>query len=353
MFSISTRSPPARRRIGASIVSSLFVSDTRPFCNFQHLLLSISPPCYSYYSRLSNAKMAAVTKKVNAHSYTTLQPEGIAVPRPSASLVLLDAQNRILLTHRTSTIGSFANAHVFPGGNQDPKDASPEFCAIRETFEETGVLLTNPEPPSSLLPQFSQIRRDVHSRTHSLTFNQFLKENGLEADVGGLIPFTTWITPPTMKKRYETHMFLGFLPLSSSSTSSSSSSSQLPTSDGGVETVSTTFMTAEEILTGLKQNSIILFPPQAYLVTRLARFLNDKGLKVEEQRERIKKWIEEEGVGKYVFEPRPEGKTKDGKRLILGYGPRGDVNRKSVLRFGKTGLPADLQIVEATEAAKL
>ncbi|KAK6520033.1 hypothetical protein TWF506_000324 [Arthrobotrys conoides] len=344
MFSISTRSPPARRLLGASISSSFsryfVVSDST----------RILPPCYSYYNCLNLKSNMAMAKKVNAHSYTTLQPEGVAVPRPSASLVLLDAQNRILLTHRTSTIGSFANAHVFPGGNQDAKDTSPEFCAIRETFEETGVLLTNPPPPSSLLPQFPQIRKDIHSRSHSLSFGQFLEENGLEADVGGLIPFTTWITPPTMKKRYETHMFLGFLPVSSSL---SSSSTQLPTSDGGVETVSTTFMTAEEILTGLKQNSIILFPPQAYLVTRLATFLNDRGLKVEEQRERIKRWIEEEGVGKYVFEPRPEGKTKDGKRLILGYGPRGDANRKSVLRFGKTGLPADLQIVETTEAAKL
>ncbi|KAK6344728.1 hypothetical protein TWF718_006686 [Orbilia javanica] len=348
MFSISTRLSPARR-FGASISSSFFAPETRPFCK---LLLSPPTSCSSYYYNNNlNAKMA--TKKVNAHSYTTLQPEGVAVPRPSASLVLLDSQNRILLTHRTSTIGSFANAHVFPGGNQDAKDTSPEFCAVRETFEETGVLLTIPPPPSSLIPQFPQIRKDIHSRTHPLSFNQFLEENGLQADVGGLIPFTKWITPPTMKKRYETHMFLGFLPLSSSSSVDSSSSTQLPTSDGGVETVSTTFMTAEEILVGLKENSIILFPPQAYLVTRLARFLSDRGLGVEEQREKIKQWIEEEGVGKYVFEPRPEGKTKDGKRLILGYGPRGDVNRKSVLKFGKGGMPEDLQIVEATEAAKL
>ncbi|KAK6522872.1 hypothetical protein TWF281_002302 [Arthrobotrys megalospora] len=330
MFSISMR-PPAQR-IGASLSRSRFLPSSTPF----------------KLTTTYNAKMAA--PKVNAHSYTTLQPEGVAVPRPSASLVLLDAQNRILLTHRTSTIGSFANAHVFPGGNQDAKDTSPEFCAVRETFEETGVLLTNPPPPSSLLPSFPQIRKDIHSRTHSLTFNQFLESNNLSADVDGLIPFTTWITPPTMKKRYETHMFLGFLPLSASV---DSSSTQLPTSDGGVETVSTTFMSAAEILAGLKTNSIILFPPQAYLVTRLSRFTNDGSLSVEQQRDAIKRWIEEEGVGKYVFEPRPEGKTKDGKRLVLGYGPRGDPHRKSVLKFGKGGMPADLEIVEAIEVAKL
>ncbi|KAK6496868.1 hypothetical protein TWF481_001850 [Arthrobotrys musiformis] len=316
------RSSASYRRLGASVsLLSKYVFETGYSC-----------------------KMAA--RKVNAHSYTTLQPEGVAVPRPSASLVLLDSQNRILLTHRTSTIGSFANAHVFPGGNQDAKDTSPEFCAIRETFEETGILLTTPPPSASLVQRFPEIRRDVHSREHPLSFNKFLEESGLEADVGGLIPFTTWITPPTMKKRYETRMFLGFLP-----SGALVDSSQLPSSDG-TETTSTSFMTAQEILTKLKENEIILFPPQAYLITRLSKFLGD-GKGVEEQRERIKRWIGEEGVGRYVFEPRPEGKTKDGKRLILGYGPRGDLNRKSVLRFGKGGMPADLQIVEATEAAKL
>ncbi|EPS41845.1 hypothetical protein H072_4222 [Dactylellina haptotyla CBS 200.50] len=289
--------------------------------------------------------------KVNPHSYTTVQPTGVAVPRPSASLVLLDSQNRILLTHRTSTIGSFANAHVFPGGNQDPEDTSSEFCAIRETFEETGVLLTTSPAPSSLVSTFPEVRKAIHS--HKLKFSDFLSSNNLAADVDSLIPYTTWITPPTMKKRYETKMFLAFLPVSSSVEGTVEENVNLPTSDGGVETLSASFMTANEILAALGKNEIILFPPQAYLITRLSRFTNDTSLSVQQQREAIKSWIEQEGVGKYVFEPRPEGKTKDGKRLILGYGPRGDPHRKSVLKFGKGGMPADLQIMEATEAAKL
>ncbi|KAK6340160.1 hypothetical protein TWF730_001929 [Orbilia blumenaviensis] len=350
MFSISTRasSSPAyvSRRIGAftplSRLSSVAASNTR------YKVLSLSP--------VNTTKMTAAGK-TNPHSYTTLQPEGVAVPRPSASLVLLDAQNRILLTHRTSTIGSFANAHVFPGGNQDPSDPSAAFCAIRETFEETGVLLTTTPPPPSLIPEFPRIRRDIHDRSHSLSFSQFLDENGLVADVEGLIPFTTWITPPTMKKRYETRMFLAFLPLSSSSvdTDTHHHQEQVPTSDGGLETLSTTFLPASTILSNLKSNSIILFPPQAYLITRLSEFTNDSSIGVEEQRDRIKKWVleGEEKVGEYVFEPRPEGKTKDGKRLVLGYGPRGDKRRKSVLKFGKGGMPADLEIVEVGEVAKL
>ncbi|KAF3913888.1 hypothetical protein ABW21_db0204216 [Orbilia brochopaga] len=288
--------------------------------------------------------MAANKPAVNPHSYTTMQPGGVAKPRPSA---------RILLTHRTSSVGSFANAHVFPGGNLDADDPSPEFCAIRETFEETGVLLTTPPPPSTLTATFGDARRQIHAR--NITFAEWLARNNLAADTGSLLPFTTWITPPTMKKRYETRMFLAFLPADdiTASTQSKESTAQLPTADGGVETVSATFMTAAEILAALKANKIILFPPQAYLVTRLAAFTSDGSVTVSRQRERIRAWLESEGMGAWVFEPRQEGMTKDGRRLILGYGPRGDPGSKTVTRFGKNGMPEGLEIVPADVASKL
>ncbi|KAJ6261767.1 hypothetical protein Dda_2566 [Drechslerella dactyloides] len=308
----------------------------------------------SRYTGRIGIPMAAKKEAVNPHSYTTLQPGPIAVPRPSASLVLLDAQNRILLTHRTSSVGSFANAHVFPGGNQDADDPSPEFCAIRETFEETGMLLTTPPAAAALTATFTEARRQIHAR--KVTFGEWLARNDLAADTGGLLPFTTWVTPPTMKKRYETRMFLGFLPASDSdgnSATATETSAHLPTADGGVETVSATFMTATEILAAMKAKTIILFPPQLYLVMKLARFTSDGRLTVMQQREAIRDWLKAEGMGAWVFAPRQEGMTKDGKRLILGYGPRGDHGSKSVLRFGPTGMPEDLEIVPADIASRL
>jgi len=160
-----------------------------------------------------------------------------------------------------------------------------------------------------------------------------------------------------MKKRYETKMFIAFLPLSSPQSSKLGAKEEdttaLPTADGGVETVSAEFLSAKDILASLRSNQIILFPPQAYLITRVSQFTNDRSLTPEQQREAIKDMIKSEGVGEFVFEPRQEGKTKDGKRLIQGYGPRGDQKRKSVLKFLKGGMPADLEIVEASIAAKL
>lgn len=81
--------------------------------------------------------------------------------------------------------------------------------AIRETFEETGLLLASatsePEPVSELpqsplhAPSLSEAaldasRESIH-RGRTL-FRDFLKQHALSADVKALLPFTEWITPP-------------------------------------------------------------------------------------------------------------------------------------------------------------
>jgi 8-oxo-dGTP pyrophosphatase MutT (NUDIX family) len=103
---------------------------------------------------------------------------------------------------------------VFPGGNYDEKqDDSFQMTAIRETFEETGLLLASESesesesglprsqsrwsplspPPSLSEAALDASRESVHSgRT---LFRDFLKQHALTADVKALLPFTEWITP--------------------------------------------------------------------------------------------------------------------------------------------------------------
>jgi 8-oxo-dGTP pyrophosphatase MutT (NUDIX family) len=75
---------------------------------------------------------------------------------------------------RRSAKAAFApDAFVFPGGTQDPHDASIEDTAMRELFEEAGVQLPGPE---------------------------------------ALVRFSHWITPPSEARRYDTHFFLAVAP---------------------------------------------------------------------------------------------------------------------------------------------
>ncbi|KAF8455845.1 hypothetical protein BGX38DRAFT_1164871 [Terfezia claveryi] len=135
---------------------------------------------------------------------------------------------------------SFSSAIVFPGGNLDPThdsfllhkstslpaalpqdqfDLSPELvtalktCAIRETFEETGVLLADPRTPDQPPPTESDLSKarslllGTKSATPPTTFSQILASLNLSLPLSSLYPFTTWITPLPSPKRYYTAIF--------------------------------------------------------------------------------------------------------------------------------------------------
>ncbi len=73
------------------------------------------------------------------------------------SIILLSPTNQVLLLHRVGHSNNYPSAHVFPGGNLSefhetdiPPPGSPErhadgrayrLASIRETFEESGILL--------------------------------------------------------------------------------------------------------------------------------------------------------------------------------------------------------------------
>ena len=82
--------------------------------------------------------------------------------------------------------------------------------AIRETFEETGVLLASYDNTSKTKAgedrskkelteaDFDEARKAIHSG--KLRFVDFLAKNGLKPDTASLLPFSTWTTPPMMPK---------------------------------------------------------------------------------------------------------------------------------------------------------
>ncbi len=72
--------------------------------------------------------------------------------------------------------------------------------AVRETFEETGLLLASNSgcgPSNSLTPltefALDQARHAIHQQ--KLSFSSFLDAHSLCADVDLLLPFTRWVTP--------------------------------------------------------------------------------------------------------------------------------------------------------------
>ena len=137
----------------------------------------------------------------------------VSFPQPSASFIIVNARNEILLVHRNPQARTFGGVHVsvhgfvshltyaelspgFSWGNADVgQDSNPEMTAIRETFEESGLLIGSSDGSSSW-PEDSvlaEARKSIHSQRTS--FQAFLHEHRLKANISSLLPFTTWVTP--------------------------------------------------------------------------------------------------------------------------------------------------------------
>lgn len=136
-------------------------------------------------------------------------------PRPAASLVIIDrtspASPRLLMGRRSSTQVFLPNTYVFPGGRVEPadgriaavlprRDPSPATArlhtfaaaAIRETFEETGLIIGAPLPSGH--------------RTKSKSWKPFLAQGVLPA-TGAVTLFARAVTPPGRPRRYDTRFF--------------------------------------------------------------------------------------------------------------------------------------------------
>ncbi|KAE8349333.1 hypothetical protein BDV28DRAFT_141471 [Aspergillus coremiiformis] len=228
-----------------------------------------------------------------------------SVPRPSSSsVVLISPQNEVLLLHRVKTSTSFASAHVFPGGNlsdqdgqcppvEDPKRHEDALwyrnAALRELFEESGILLAKNQNSGRMLAISEQQRNEGRARVHrnEVTFTEWLKQQDPSAilDTEQLIPFTRWITPINIPTRYTTQMYLYFLPfpLESEKTVLGEIPAEgereeipVPTSDGGIEITEARFLPASEWLRMAGSGDVLLFPPQYLLLHLVSQFLDQE-----------------------------------------------------------------------------
>lgn len=158
----------------------------------------------------------------------------IAYARPSSTVVLVRAAaaDPELFMVRRHERSSFGAAYAFPGGVLDSDDAAVhEFCscvgeleanahlgvrangldyysaAIRELFEESGVLLAD----------IDQVDEDLGVVRDGLNcgaedWSDFVTRNQLQLHCDKLFYFSHWITPQVMKQRYSTRFFLAEMP---------------------------------------------------------------------------------------------------------------------------------------------
>jgi 8-oxo-dGTP pyrophosphatase MutT (NUDIX family) len=155
-------------------------------------------------------------------------------PRLSATVLLVRDGVRgleVFMVERHHQIDFATGALVFPGGQVDAADADPALvarcaaaavlddaarvlrvAAIRETFEEAGVLLARARGEPALVA--AERLRGIEARHRAAlhagerTLCEIAAAEDLELACDLLVPFAHWITPVFMPKRFDTWFFL-------------------------------------------------------------------------------------------------------------------------------------------------
>ncbi|WP_157965544.1 NUDIX hydrolase [Euzebya rosea] len=182
----------------------------------------------------------------------TSRPAPVTTPaeapptRPAATVLLLRQHPRhgmqVLMLRRHARSGFAASAWVFPGGVVDEGDGTlPEgtwtgidpdaladrfglsptetlamhAAAVRETFEEAGVLLAmhaDGRPADVPADELAGMRDALNDRTVDADWHGFLQRHSLVLDLSAMTYWLRWVTPIQEPKRYDTCFFLAPVP---------------------------------------------------------------------------------------------------------------------------------------------
>ena len=147
-----------------------------------------------------------------------LQPSSAVRAAPAASLILLrDWEGlEVLVGRRTLTTRAFPGATVFPGGRLEAEDrqwpgadgllAAARYTALRETFEETGLLITASGEP--LRPDTDLLAARADIEAGAVTFSEWVARRDVVLGPNRLTPFAHWVTPALAPYRFDTLFFL-------------------------------------------------------------------------------------------------------------------------------------------------
>jgi len=230
--------------------------------------------------------------------------QSIATPVPSATVILArqkDNHLQVYLLKRNSKSGFMAGKYVFPGGIVDPGDTDIDtwknhldldaaqvgfrlgktlpyeeilpYCvaAIRETFEESGVLFTKQFMQNTPIPEPLRLLR-----TSGEISPNWLAQHVAAGDdalaVSRLFCWAHWITPRRMKRRYDTRFFVAEMPAGQTC------------SPDKRETIHGIWVSPENGLAANLDQTIPLSPPTLVNLHKLLKFKTVDALKAEAAR---------------------------------------------------------------------
>jgi 8-oxo-dGTP pyrophosphatase MutT (NUDIX family) len=224
-------------------------------------------------------------------------PHRVAQPRPAATVVLAREAEQgpeVLLLLRHNRSGFAADAWVFPGGVVDAADgdpALPVLCdgpspdqwaarlgledameafgyavsAVREAFEETGILLARKTMGGEHLGGADLPRQVLREHRERLlagetTLREIAAAAGIQLSLDRLTYVAHWITPEPEPRRYDTRFFLAHVP------------ADVECMVHEPELVEARWMAPSRAVDGFRTGGLKMLPPTVHTLRRLAEF---------------------------------------------------------------------------------
>jgi 8-oxo-dGTP pyrophosphatase MutT (NUDIX family) len=283
-------------------------------------------------------------------------------PLDSATVILTrdsnQGQYRILLMRRHRDQDFMGGAFVFPGGRLDERDCDPDLAhrargltateakrrlqtpdvpetralglflaALRETFEEAGVLLAYDKTGELIdfaegetAGRFAAYRLKLLE--NRLSLRELAETEDLQFALDLLVPYSHWITPQVESKRFSTRFFLARKP-----------AGQLPFHDT-IEMTKSQWITPSNAIELHQAGQILLMPPTLKTVEELNEFDSVDDLFTAAQSQQIRTILPEAFVTEDGFGVRlphdPEYTTEPFKQS-----PRPSESSRIVMRDGK------------------
>jgi 8-oxo-dGTP pyrophosphatase MutT (NUDIX family) len=136
-------------------------------------------------------------------------------PRPSATVLLVRGRDpwELLLVHRPGGADFAPGAYVFPGGAVHDEDHlwgdQIVAAAVRETFEETGILLARQGRRFARDAETAALRSAI---AEGASFAEAMRSLGLVPAFDRLALFARWMTPAQLRRRFDARFYLARLP---------------------------------------------------------------------------------------------------------------------------------------------
>lgn len=236
-----------------------------------------------------------------------------ATPKDAAAVILLnEAGDQVLWARRNPQLAFLGGWHAFPGGKLEASDAEVKVvscenrdlekyivCAVREAFEEAGVLLAR-NGDKLTRGQRASLHDDLISGR--MTFGEILSHWNLHIDASDFFYTGFWTTPPFSPVRFKTRFFLAVCPPKQQPYAAIS------------ELENVEFIRANDALTRWRRSEVLISPPVLLSLKTLAAEIPNPESQISNLRFQIS-----DSIAKTLLE---NSQKADGEIRYIEFNPR-------------------------------